>query len=101
MQKAIGVRTVTALKPGTISWDDKVTGFYVRRQNGEARIYGLKYRLNGRDRWYKIGRHGAPWTPDTARIEAKRVLGEVAKDRDPAGERMAARKAATIDELCT
>ena len=24
---------------------------------------------------HSIGRHGSPWTPDTARIEAKRLLG--------------------------
>jgi hypothetical protein len=30
-----------------------------------------------------IGRHGSPWTPDTARTEAKRLLGVVAGGTDP------------------
>jgi hypothetical protein len=25
-----------------------------------------------------IGKHGSPWSPDTARQEARRVLGEIA-----------------------
>lgn len=55
-----------------------------------------------RQRWYTIRRHGAPWTPDTARDEARRLLGEIAKDpsADPAAEKQAARKARTVFELC-
>jgi len=40
--------------------------------------------MNGRQRWLTIGLHGAPWTPDTARDEARRLLGEVVKGHDPA-----------------
>ena len=48
-------------------------------------VYILKYRtLDGRQRWHTIGRHGAPWTPDMARDEARRLLGEVVKGDDPA-----------------
>jgi integrase len=32
---------------------------------------------------HSIGRHGAPWTPDTARNEARRLLGIVATGFDP------------------
>ena len=35
------------------------------------------------DRPQHIGRHGAPWTPDTARNEARRLLGIVANGFDP------------------
>jgi integrase len=99
MRGTIGQRTVQALKPNQTLWDDRVVGFCVRRQKGEARTYYLKYTVNGRDRWYKIGRHGSPWTPDSARLEAKRVLGQVAEGRDPAGEERAEAKAATMSEL--
>ena len=34
-----------------------------------------------------IGRHGSPWTPDTARNEARRLLGLVAGGTDPARQR--------------
>ena len=63
--------------------------------------YVLKYRTaDGRQRWQTIGRHGAPWTPDTARAEARRILAEVAKGSDPAREKQEARKAETVAELC-
>ena len=37
----------------------------------------------GRQRLITIGRHGSPWAPDTARQEALRLLGEVARGGDP------------------
>jgi integrase len=45
-----------------------------------------------------IGRHGSPWTPDTARREARRLLGLVAEGTDPAAAKAQARIAA-IDTL--
>jgi integrase len=54
----------------------------------------------GRQRRYTIGRHGAPWTPDSAREEALRLLREVAKGADPAGDKREAREAMTVAELC-
>ena len=47
-----------------------------------------------------IGRHGAPWTPDSARGEAKRLLGEVVKGGDPAADKREALDAMTVAELC-
>ena len=80
----IGLRDVRALKPGEMVWDTAVSGFGARRQWGAAIAYILKYRTSeGRQRWHTIGRHGAPWTPETARAKAQELLGEVAKDRDP------------------
>ena len=61
----------------------------------------LFYRTTeGRQRWFTIGRHGAPWTPETARHEARRLLGSVASKGDPAAEKRTARKAQTVAELC-
>ena len=100
-RKAIGLREVRALKPGETVWDAKVPAFGARRQKSEAVAYVLFYRTrDGRQRWHLIGRHGAPWTPDTAREEAKRILGEVVRGDDPATAKQAARKAATVAELC-
>jgi integrase len=82
-------------------WDRAVPGFGARRQSGDAVAYVLKSRTSeGRQRWHTIGRHGAPWTPDMAREEARRLLGEVAKGGDPAAEKQAKRKAETVEELC-
>lgn len=54
----------------------------MRRQRRDA-VYILKFRAAGKQRVYTIGQHGSPWTVDTARIEAKRLLGELAKGTDP------------------
>lgn len=100
----ITLKTIDAIQPRQIVWDDgkgSVPGFGARRQEGAAVAYILKYRTaDGRQRWQTIGRHGAPWTPDTARAEARRILAEVAKGSDPAGEKQEARKAETVADLC-
>lgn len=84
--KSITIKMVLALEPGQTIWDgghnEAVKGFGVRRQR-ETPVYVLKYRAFGRQRFVTIGRHGAPWTPDTARREAKRLLGLVAAGDDP------------------
>jgi integrase len=100
-RKRIGLREVRALGPGERIWDTAVTGFAVRRQKSEAVTYLVKYRTaDGRQRWQTIGRHGSPWTPETARDKARELLGEVVKGFDPAGAKRAARKAITVAELC-
>ena len=98
----ITLRTVKALAPGSIVWDTgtgSVTGFGARRQKGEAVMYVLKYRAAGRQRWATIGRHGSPWTPESARDEAKRLLGEVVRGSDPAAVRDQAKRAPTVEAL--
>src|SRR5260370_42470809 len=100
-RKRIGLKEVRALKPGDTVWDSAFTSFAARRQMGDAVAYFLKFRtVDGRQRWHTIGRHGAPWTPDAARDEARRLLGEVVKGDDPAAAKRAKRKAATVAELC-
>jgi len=100
-RKRLGLREVRALAPGDYVWDAVVSGFCARRQRGTAMVYLVRYRTEeGRQRWHKIGLHGSPWTPDSARDEAKRILGEAATGADPAAERRAKRKAATMNELC-
>jgi integrase len=97
----IGLRQVRALKPGEIVWDESLPGFGARRQRSKVVSYVLFYRTyEGRQRWFTIGRHGAPWTPETARAEAVRLLGEVVSKADPAADKRAARKAETVAELC-
>ncbi len=100
-RKRIGLRDVRALKPGQTIWDAAVPGFGARRQRGEAVAFVLHYRTKaGRQRWATIGRHGAPWTPDQAREEARRLLGQVARGDDPAAQKQAARTARTVAALC-
>jgi len=101
-RKPIGLRDVRNLQLDETIWDARVPAFGARRQKSAAVAYVLFYRTkDGRQRWHTIGRHGAPWTPDTAREEARRILGEVVKGDDPGGAKREARKAATIADLCT
>jgi len=90
---------VDRLNPGQIAWDADVTGFGVRCQR-RYKIFILKYRIFGRPRWISIGKHGAPWTVELARKEAKRLLGQVAAGIDPADARDMAKGDLTISELC-
>lgn len=70
----ISLKAIAELAPGQTIWDSDVKGFGVRRQR-RAAAYILKYRdQNGRQHFLTIGRHGSPWTPETARKEARRRL---------------------------
>src|SRR5277367_4745738 len=99
--KRIGLKEVRALGPGQTVWDSAVPSFGARRQKGATVAYVLKFRTaEGRQRFQTIGRHGAPWTPDTARDEARRILAEVAGGSDPAAAKKAKRQAETVGDLC-
>ena len=98
--RTITLEVIKRLAPGEIVWDAKVVGFGVRRQKSEARTYIVKTRVNSQQRWFSIGRHGAPWTPDTARKEALRILGDVADGQDLAAIRDENKEALTVSQLC-
>jgi integrase len=97
---ALTLRTVNAQKPAStryVVWDGEVSGFGLRVTPDGDRIYVLKYRTrDGRQRWYTIGRHGSPWTPDSARREARRLLGDVAAGDDPARDKGESRAVPTL-----
>jgi integrase len=97
--KQITAKVIEALAPGEQVWDSKIAGFGVRRQK-KACVYVLKKRINGRQRWISIGKHGEPWTPSTARREAQTLLGDIAKGKDPALEREARKSRPTVSALC-
>jgi integrase len=89
---AITIPAVKTLPAGTALWDGDVHGFGVRRQRRDA-VFILKYRFCGRQRFLTIGAQGKGWTVESARREAKRLLGLIASGMDPAD----AREAATLD----
>jgi len=78
--------TVEKLSLNAVLWDQTLVGFGARRQRKHVH-YLLRYRMNGQQRFFSIGRHGT-WTADTARTEAQRLLGLVAQRVDPASERV-------------
>lgn len=77
---------VDRMTDGDVLWDGEVRGFGVRRRSRDT-SYVLKYRANRRQRFVTIGKHGAPWTPETARREAQRLLGAIRNGNDPAVKR--------------
>jgi integrase len=80
---AVGKVTVSSLaKLDGWLWDRQCVGFGARRQRNSVFFY-VRYRLNGAQIVKSIGRNGSPWTCDTARTEAKRLLGIVASGVDP------------------
>jgi integrase len=108
MRGKITKRAVDGLKAAadgaeTVLWDTELKGFGVRVQRGGSKSYLLHYRAgSGRGaplRKLTIGRHGSPWTPETARKEAKTLLGMIEDGADPAADKMARREAPTIAEL--
>jgi integrase len=75
----------------TIIWDTVVSGFCVRVRTGGSRIFAIKYRVGGMQRWYTIGRFGA-LTVDQARSRARQIIGRVEAGHDPAAEQRAAKR---------
>jgi integrase len=100
--KPITVRAVDALKPGDFLWDggnEGVSGFHIRCRD-KSKVYGLAARISGRQRWLRIGEHGH-YTPDTARKEARRLLGTISSGGDPASEREKAKRTLTVADVAS
>jgi len=94
------VESTVASDADIFLWDSEVRGFGLRVRKSGHRSYVLQYRHVGRARRYLIGAHGSPWTPETARAEATRLLGSVASDVDVQAEKTERRNEMTIAELC-
>lgn len=80
-------------------WDQELTGFCLRIYPTGRKVYAVKYRVGSRQRWFTIGEHGDPWTPDTARAKAKAIIGGAAEGNDAAAVKRADRAALTVAEL--
>lgn len=95
-------RIVDQAEPGAADyfiWDDDLAGFGLRVFRSGKRSYLVQYRAAGRSRRFTIGAHGV-WTPETARKEARVLLGRIAQGDNPADERQLDHKAITVKELC-
>jgi integrase len=81
-------------------WDTQQQGFGVRFWPTGAKIFQVKARINGKQRWFNVGRYGTNKTLDEAREKAAKILGNIADKKDPAAEREEERNAITVKELC-
>jgi integrase len=84
-------------------WDSVLPGFGLRVGRTGSKAFFVRYRPKGTGRggpkrFYTIGKYG-PLTPDQARNEAKRILGQVAAGEDPAAAIVEAREAVTVAGL--
>jgi integrase len=104
MKHKLTLKTINAadVKPKRyVIWDTDVKGFGVRVNADGSKTYVLKYVFEGQQRWYTIGKHGSPFTPDTARTEALKLLGQSKTEIDPVASRKAERHAGIIvADLC-
>ena len=84
LRKKLTLTVINALPPGSTIWDTELKGFCARRQRSPAITYQLKIRVHGKIRWFTVGRHGqatpdgTTWTPDTARRQAIKIMGNPA-----------------------
>ncbi len=101
MKKKITKIAVEAIPPGSrdvYAWDVMVRGFGVKVTPRGNRVYCLKYRVAGAQRWLTIGRHGEI-TAEEARTKAVKLRAAIAEGKDPAGTRDDAARAPTVNEL--
>jgi len=65
-RQRITKRAVDGLKAGDKryhAWDSELKGFGVRVEPTGRKVYIVKTRMQGEQRWLTIGEHGSPWTP--------------------------------------
>jgi integrase len=82
----------------TAIWDEELRGFGLRVYPNGRKVYIVKCRIKGQQRFITIGPHG-PVTADQARARAYNILSEAKNGRDPAKELDQARKAPTMKGL--
>jgi integrase len=100
MASRITKALVDRMRPGDQHWDSELKGFGVRCQ-GSIPSFMLKTRVNGRQRWMQIGKHGSPWTVETARREALRLLSAAQHGTDLVKEQQQATSIALVEAANT
>jgi integrase len=98
-RQKITLKALESLQNGDFVWDTELRGFGVRARS-TGLYYLLKTRVKGQQRWFTIGKHGSPWTPERARREVLSLLGEIADGLDPAEVREDLKKRLSVADLC-
>ncbi len=88
-------------KGNRIVYDGKIAGFGIRITVAGVKSFVLNYRIGGRERRLTIGPYGQDqWTVAAARKRAGELRRMIANGADPLAERIEARTAPTVADLC-
>src|SRR5271156_1083944 len=82
----------------TALWDDELKGFGLRIWPSGRKVYVVKCRLNGHQKFITIGTQGR-FTAELARVRALEILSEAKGGRNPARALDQLRKSPTMKEL--
>lgn len=99
MTQRLTKSVIERMKLGDILWDE-LKGFGVRCQ-GRSQVYFVKTRINGRQRFITIGKHGT-YTVEEARQKARRHLtaardgDDIARQREEESGRLSLRELAPV-----
>lgn len=83
----IGPQAMASIKPGEIIWDTELKRFGARC-GSRGSTYFVTPRVDGRQRWISLGRHGV-LTPAEARAKARHLLAQADSGEDPTRARTA------------
>lgn len=72
-------------KSAQVHWDERIPGFGVRVMPSGTKVFVLKYRYRGKQRWFSIGRYGALTLHQALKAAQDRYL-EVKIGKDPKTE---------------
>lgn len=98
----LGKRSIDQATPqhaDDVIGDDELPGFGLRVFTSGRRGSVAQNRAKGRTRHFMIGTDGV-WTPETARREARVLLGRIARGDNPAEQRERDHRRITVKELC-
>lgn len=92
---------IKAIKPQAkrvLYWDTKQEGLVLSVEPTGGKSYKLIYTHSGRPRWFTIGKFGKIGLKEARKI-AREKMGEIYRGVDIQGEKVAARKAGTFEDL--
>jgi hypothetical protein len=95
------VEKVPTADHDVVVWDEALPGFGLRAKPTGVRSYIVQYRSRntGASKRLTIGKHGPLLTFDQAKRQARAILADAMRGKDPVEERRGARRAPTMAEL--
>ena len=88
---------IERLGPNEVIRDTDAKGFGARSR-AKIITYFVEKKVRGKRQWVTIGRHGSPWTAETARRKASNLLIEMAGGGDPVERLRREREALSVED---